>query len=154
MADFKTIKVPNEKLLNVAKKIVSGRLNDDLLAQCIHGLLVDNDAARDRIMGSMMGILPDFAKGIKKGDVVKIKKGKYFVEDYDIDKCLDEGLLMLNPDNNDYYKYYVIARVEHVRPMSETITFDVVGKLLNDDGVYKTYSECLSANDVELFESM
>jgi hypothetical protein len=154
MADFKTIKVPNEKLLDVAKKIVSGRLNDDLLSECIHGLLIDNDAARDRIMGSMMGILPDFSKGIKKGDTVKIKKGRYFVDDYDIDKCLDEGLLLNNPDDNDYYKHFVIAKIEHVRPMSETITFDVVGKLLTDEGVYKAYSECLPADSVELFESI
>lgn len=135
MGDYQSIRIENKKFSSMAKNLLSGNVNTQEMVDCLHGLLIDSNDARERIAGVLLGVPVDFSNGIKKGDTALALKGNYYLESYDLEASINAGYVIELPENikTSYRSHGIVVTVTTVRPHSNTITFDVSGKLIKSD---------------------
>ena len=153
MTNYQNIKVDNERFSFIAESLLSGKIKTKDMISCLHGLLVDDSEARDRITNTLLGIPVDYSEGIKEGHTILVPKGEYYLSDYDIDTCINNGYIVDLVDKSAYRSHGVVASVLKVRPYSSTITFDVVFTLIkkSNDELVKIH-HTLGSDEVTPFE--
>lgn len=148
------IELTQESLESIANAVINGsHKSNKALEKALRGLMMDDPEIRKAVVEGFMGHTPNHTKGIKPGDIVVVKKSKYFINDYDVEQNEIEGYI-IPLTSSSYESHYVVGKVLSVVPESKSSTFELVYKLIDKNGKTVNSYETVASSYVKPFETL